>query len=107
MESINGTMLGDMPTTRGRVPVPKARSGGRALKQERVPELRFGDVSVVRTRGRISNLRVLYAMASSSPYGFYDTGCGRKYRGARMQPRTRGPEAVETKTMTVALPHRV
>eukprot|EP00964_Phaeocystis_antarctica_P047209 scaffold27304_cov30-Phaeocystis_antarctica.AAC.1 len=31
-------MLGDMPTTRGRVPVQKARSGGRALKQERVPD---------------------------------------------------------------------
>ena len=35
------------------------------------------------------------------------TGYGLKYRGARMQPLTRGPEAVETKTMTVALPHRV
>ena len=33
------------------------------------------------------------------------TGCGPKYRGARGQPRTRGPEADETKTMTVAWPH--
>eukprot|EP00964_Phaeocystis_antarctica_P074561 scaffold45859_cov58-Phaeocystis_antarctica.AAC.1 len=38
--------------------------------------------------------------------GQWSTGCGRKDRGARMQPRTRGPEAVETKTMTVALPQR-
>ena len=30
-----------------------------------------------------------------------------KYRVARMQPLTRGPEADETKTMTVTLPHRV
>ena len=43
-------MLGDTPTTRGRFPVQKARSGGR-LKQERVPALRSGDVSVVRARG--------------------------------------------------------
>ena len=28
-----------------------------------------------------------------------------KYRGARVQPLTRGPEADETKTMTVAWPH--
>ena len=35
------------------------------------------------------------------------TGYGLKYRGARVQPLTRGPEADETKTMTVALPHRV
>ena len=35
------------------------------------------------------------------------TGCGPKYRGARVQPLTRGPEADETKTMTVTLPHRV
>eukprot|EP00964_Phaeocystis_antarctica_P101943 scaffold67387_cov39-Phaeocystis_antarctica.AAC.1 len=33
------------------------------------------------------------------------TGYGLKYRGARMQPLTRGPEADETKTMTVAWPH--
>ena len=32
------------------------------------------------------------------------TGYGLKYRGARMQPLTRGPEANETKTLTVALP---
>ena len=35
------------------------------------------------------------------------TGCGSKYRGARGQLLTRGPEADETKTMTVTLPHRV
>ena len=32
---------------------------------------------------------------------------GRKYREARMQPLTRGPEADETKTMAVTLPQRV
>jgi hypothetical protein len=32
---------------------------------------------------------------------------GPKYRGARMQPLTRGPEADETKTMTVTLTHCV
>ena len=51
LEYRNGTMLGDTPTTRGRVPVQKARSGGQALKQESVPHLGYGDVSVVRTRG--------------------------------------------------------
>ena len=33
------------------------------------------------------------------------TGYGLKYHGARVQPLTRGPEADETKTMTVAWPH--
>ena len=33
------------------------------------------------------------------------TGYGRKFSGARGQPLTRGPEADETKTMTVTLPH--
>ena len=33
------------------------------------------------------------------------TGYGLKFSGARMQPLTRGPEADETKTMTVAWPH--
>jgi hypothetical protein len=51
LEYRNETMLGDTPTTRGRVPVQKARSGGRALKQESVPGLGSSDVSVVRTRG--------------------------------------------------------
>jgi hypothetical protein len=51
LEYRNGTMLGDTPTTRGRVPVQKSRSGGRALKQESVPGLGSSDVSVVRTRG--------------------------------------------------------
>ena len=32
------------------------------------------------------------------------TGYGPKYRGARVQPLTRGTEADETKTKTVALP---
>ena len=35
----------------------------------------------------------------------YITGYGRKFSGARGQPLTRGPEADETKTMTVTLPH--
>ena len=51
LEYRNGTMLKNMETTWGRVPVQKARSGGRALKQERVPGFSSGDVSVVRTRG--------------------------------------------------------
>jgi len=33
------------------------------------------------------------------------TGYGLKYHGARVQPLMRGPEADETKTMTVAWPH--
>ena len=45
---------------------------------------------------------------STLDYGSeYFKGYGPKYRGARGQPRTRGPEDDETKTMTVALPHRV
>ena len=44
---------------------------------------------------------VVYAL------GYLVKGYGLKYRGARVQPLTRGPEADETKTMTVALPHRV
>ena len=51
LEYRNGTMLGDTPTTRGRVPVQKARSGGCALKQESDPHLGSSDVAVVRTRG--------------------------------------------------------
>eukprot|EP00964_Phaeocystis_antarctica_P133193 scaffold97393_cov72-Phaeocystis_antarctica.AAC.1 len=35
----------------------------------------------------------------------HSTGYGPKYSGARMQLPTRGPEADETKTMTVAWPH--
>ena len=38
---------------------------------------------------------------------YKSTGYGRKYRHARMQPLTRGPEDGETKTMTVARPHHV
>ena len=37
LEYSNRTMLGDTVTTWGRVPVQKARAGGCALKQERVP----------------------------------------------------------------------
>ena len=51
LEYRNGTMLKNMETTWGRVPVQKARSGGRALKQERVPRLGSSDVAVVRARG--------------------------------------------------------
>eukprot|EP00964_Phaeocystis_antarctica_P056500 scaffold33323_cov68-Phaeocystis_antarctica.AAC.3 len=58
-------MLGNTPTTRGRVTVQKARSGGRALKQERCPHLRSGDVSVARARGCWPTCA--YNMAPSSP----------------------------------------
>ena len=36
----------------------------------------------------------------------YTKGCGLKYRGSPGQPLTRGPEADETRTMAVTLPHR-
>jgi hypothetical protein len=52
--TVNGRLLKNMETTRGRViaVAASARSGGRALKQESVPELRSSDdVSLVRTRG--------------------------------------------------------
>eukprot|EP00964_Phaeocystis_antarctica_P068474 scaffold41470_cov34-Phaeocystis_antarctica.AAC.3 len=65
LEYTNGTMLGRTHATSGCAANQLARSGGRALKQERVPELRFGDVSVVRARGCWSTCA--YAMASSSP----------------------------------------
>ena len=38
-------MLGDMVTTRGRVPAMSARSGGQVLKQERVPKRRHSDTA--------------------------------------------------------------
>ena len=38
---------------------------------------------------------------------FAPTGCGPRYRQARMQPPTLSPEDGETKTMTVARPHHV
>ena len=41
LQSTDGTVFRDMVTTRGRVPAMSARSGGQALKQERVPELRL------------------------------------------------------------------
>ena len=44
LEYRNGTMLKNMETTWGLVPVQKARSGGRALKQKSVPHLGYGDV---------------------------------------------------------------
>jgi hypothetical protein len=47
----NGAMRNDIETNRGRVIAASARSGGRALKQERVPHPGSSDVSVVRTRG--------------------------------------------------------
>eukprot|EP00964_Phaeocystis_antarctica_P087191 scaffold55264_cov52-Phaeocystis_antarctica.AAC.3 len=77
-------MLGDMPTTRGRrVLVQKARSGGRALKQERVPELRFGDISVVRATKRVmTNLRVHHSplvanIVEGHHEGALHAACGR------------------------------
>ena len=44
-------------------------------------------------------------MSASEPAA--TTGYGLKSPKARMQPLTRGPEAGETKTMAVTLPHRV
>eukprot|EP00964_Phaeocystis_antarctica_P031520 scaffold17831_cov70-Phaeocystis_antarctica.AAC.3 len=42
-----------------------ARSGGRALEQERCPRLRFSDVSVARARGCWPTCA--YSMVSPSP----------------------------------------
>ena len=48
-------MLGDMVTTRGRVPAMSARSGGQVLKQERVPKRRRSDTAwVVLTKLRVN-----------------------------------------------------
>ena len=46
-------------------------------------------------------------LESIEGFFWYNTGYGRKYRHARMQPPTRGPEDDGTKTMTVARPHHV
>ena len=76
-------MLGDTVTARGRVPVQKARSGGRALKQERVPELRSSDVSVVRARAEVmTKLRVHHGllvanMVEDHHEGVLHAACGR------------------------------
>ena len=43
-----GTVLGGMAATSGHAAVMVAISGGRALKQERVPQLRLSDVHPVR-----------------------------------------------------------
>ena len=52
-------MLGDTVTTWGRVPVQKARAGGCALKQGRVPHPGCSDVSVVRAEeAAVTKLRV-------------------------------------------------
>ena len=48
------------------------------------------------------SLLFLRDMREPERFGFQG---GPKYRGARGQPLTRGPEADETKTMTVAWPH--
>ena len=45
LQSTGGTVLGDMVTTRGRVPAMSARSGGQVLKQERVPKRRHSDTA--------------------------------------------------------------
>jgi hypothetical protein len=87
LEYRNGTMLGDTPTTRGRVPVLKARSGGRALKQESVPGLGSSDVSsVVRARyaqeAALTKLRVHHGlivanMVEDHHEGVLHAACGR------------------------------
>ena len=55
LQSTGGTVLGDMVTTRGRVPAMSARSGGQVLKQERVPKRRHSDTAwVVLTKLRVN-----------------------------------------------------
>ena len=55
MQSTGGTVLGDMVTTRGRVPAMSARSGGQVLKQERVPKRRDSDTAwMVLTKLRVN-----------------------------------------------------
>jgi len=51
LEYRNGTMLGRTHAISGCAANLLARSGGRALEQERCPQLRFSDVSVARARG--------------------------------------------------------
>ena len=55
LQSTGGTVLGDMVTTRGRVPAMSASSGGQVLKQERVPKRRHSDTAwVVLTKLRVN-----------------------------------------------------
>eukprot|EP00964_Phaeocystis_antarctica_P020793 scaffold11512_cov63-Phaeocystis_antarctica.AAC.2 len=75
-------MLGGTHATSGRAAVAMARSVGRALKQERCPELRSGDVSVACARGCWPSCA--YGMASLSPNivedhheGVLHAACGR------------------------------
>jgi hypothetical protein len=77
-------MLGDTPTTRGRVPVQKSRSGGRALKQESVPGLGSSDVSVVRalhkrllTKLRVHHGLLVVNMVENHHEGVLHAACGR------------------------------
>ena len=65
LEYTNGTVLGRTHATSGCAAVAVARSGGRALKQERVPHLGSSDVSVVRARWCWPTCA--YSMAPSSP----------------------------------------
>ena len=55
LQSTGGTVFRDMVTTCGRVPAMSARSGGRVLKQERVPKRRHSDTAwVVLTKLRVN-----------------------------------------------------
>ena len=54
-----------------------------------------------------SQTHALVNLPNSRTTPSYCTGCGPKYRRARVQPLTRGPEDDETKTMTVARPQHV
>ena len=82
LEYTNRTMLGDTVTTWGRVPVQKARAGGCALKQERVPGLGCSDVSVVCASGLLTKLRVHHGllvanMVEGHHEGVLHAACGR------------------------------
>ena len=86
MEYTNGTVLRNMATTLGSVRAASARSGGRALKQERFPELRSSDVIVVRARGSLrllTKLRVHHGLLVANMQveghheGVLHAACGR------------------------------
>ena len=75
---------GDTVTTWGRVPVQKARAGGCALKQERVPCLGCSDVSESGVRKRLltklrvhHGLLVLANMIEGHHEGVFYAACGR------------------------------
>ena len=76
-------MVGDTPTTWGRVPVQKARSGGCALKQECVPCLGCSGVSVHGARKRLlTKLRVHHGLLVANIVedhheGVLHAACGR------------------------------